>query len=160
VVVNYYNYTNPGFLIFICKSGDSKTCYADKIRGNCTFTCNYFDPGNYTLSAITTYQRCFYSNITVSLIDTVNPAVTISNPKENQFVQGTVIVRAFAEDNDKVKYLQLYFDNTLLTTVANKEISYPFDTTSYSNGYHEITAVAFDRNNNRGFMKVRIYINN
>ncbi|MEM3372925.1 MAG: Ig-like domain-containing protein, partial [Candidatus Anstonellales archaeon] len=71
VVVNYYNYSTPGYLILVCKSGDSKICFTEKINGNCTFTCNYFDPGNYTLSAITTYQRCFYSNITVTLIDTV-----------------------------------------------------------------------------------------
>lgn len=159
VKVKYFNYTKNDSLVLFCKPGDTKLCLASG-TGECLFSCTYIDAGNYNLVAYTPYQQCSFGNITVMVVDTVNPAVAILNPKDSSTISGQIVLKAIAQDNDQVKYIQLYFDNDLLKTSQGNELTFVVDTKDYRNGWHDITAVAFDRSNNKGFMKIRVYVFN
>ncbi len=159
VLVNYYNFTERDRITLFCKPGDMQSCIGIG-NGSCEFMCNYVESGNYTLVAFTPYQKCDYASISVVRADFIAPAVTLVTPKEGVNIGGSVMVKAISADNDRIAYMQLYFDERLLAIVEKDEITYMLDTTNEKNGWHDITAVAFDRYGNRGFSKIRVYIYN
>nr|MDO8108653.1 Ig-like domain-containing protein [Candidatus Sigynarchaeota archaeon] len=82
--------------------------------------------------------------------DTTPPLVGLLNPRDGDVVNGVVNISAAGDDNRALQAIQLYIDDTLVET-KNMPANYPYpeatfawDTTQYSEGSHNVTAVAYD----------------
>jgi len=80
----------------------------------------------------------------VLLKDTIPPTIEIVNPIQGNIYSGTVLIEIAAEDNSKVKKIEIFIDETLISESS----TYNWDTTGYLDGYHNITAVATDKSGN------------
>ena len=95
--------------------------------------------GNATTSAPVT--------ITVNNVDTSPPAVTITAPTGT--VSGTITVTANATDNAAVAGVQFRIDNNPITAEdTTAPYSATLNTTTLTNGTHNLTAIARDINGN------------
>jgi outer membrane protein assembly factor BamB len=85
------------------------------------------------------YLYCFGS------ISTAPPEISITNPKHNDILNGTVQITGTAFDDVGVNSIQIKIDNTSwLNITASNSWSHNWNTTSVSDGQHEIYARAFD----------------
>ena len=76
------------------------------------------------------------------------PAVQISSPENGATVNGTVRIIVNAEDTDGIMKIELYLDDELLGLINTAPYEYNWDTTSHSEGYHKLYAIAYDMNQN------------
>jgi len=83
--------------------------------------------------------------------DTTPPTAAITAPTANQTVTGTVAVTATAADNVAVASVQFKLDgNNLGSPVASAPYQINWNTTTATNAFHSLTAVATDTSNNTG----------
>ncbi len=78
------------------------------------------------------------------------PAVEIQTPGHSDTISGTYVVTATATDDTGVTKMEFWVDNVLKSTDATAPYSYNWDTTSYTNGTHTISALAYDASGNVG----------
>ncbi len=85
--------------------------------------------------------------------DTTPPTVNITSPTEGTIVHGLVPVVVFATDNVAVGRVELYLDSNTQPLDAAKSAPYTFsvDVKSLSNGWHLLTAIAYDTSENRAY---------
>ncbi|PYM70781.1 MAG: hypothetical protein DME03_20605, partial [Candidatus Rokuibacteriota bacterium] len=76
--------------------------------------------------------------------DTTPPTVTISSPTAGQTVSGVVTITAAAADNVGVTRMDYLQDGQLLAALTPPAFTFPWSTTSVSNGSHSLTARAYD----------------
>jgi uncharacterized delta-60 repeat protein len=107
-------------------------------NGRHTLTALAFDAaGNVTISADVP--------VTVNNLDTTPPSVSISAPVAGATVSGLETVSAVASDNAGVAGVQFKLDGANLGAEdATAPYSFPWDTTTFTNGSHTLTAVARD----------------
>jgi len=93
--------------------------------------------------------------------DLTPPQITI-NINDNQVVMSTITISASASDNHfDVYYLEIQIDGFYIKHVYYSDsISYVWDTTEYSNGYHTIKIIAGDNVGNYGSKVINVYVNN
>ena len=85
------------------------------------------------------YLYCFGSK------GTAPPEISITNPKHNEVVNGTVQITGTAFDDVGVNSVQIKIDNTSWLNITASDIwSHDWDTTRVSDGTHELYARAFD----------------
>ena len=83
--------------------------------------------------------------VTVNNGDTTPPTVSITSPSNNATVSGTVSVSANASDNVGVATVQFQVDgNNVGSADTTSPYNFSWNTTSYANGSHALTAIAKD----------------
>jgi hypothetical protein len=82
--------------------------------------------------------------------DTTPPTVSITSPSSGATLSGTITVTASASDNVAVASVQLQVDGTNVgAAVTTSPYSFSLNTTTLSNGSHDLTAVATDTSGNQ-----------
>ena len=85
------------------------------------------------------------ASVAVTLADTTAPVVTLTAPANGSSVSGAVTITATASDNVGVSGVQFKLDGANLGAEYNSSpYSILWDTTTASNGLHNLTAVARD----------------
>ena len=143
-----------------------------------TFTASYTLPSTGTLQAIRAQFRYQSTNASCSsgnyndrddlifavnqAADTTPPTTSITAPVNGATVSGTVTVSANASDNVGVTKVEFYLDGTtLLATDTTSPYSISWNTTTTSNGAHNLTGKAFDAaNNSTTSTPVNVTVNN
>jgi Bacterial Ig domain len=82
--------------------------------------------------------------------DTTPPTCSITSPAAGATVSGTVTITATASDNVGVTKVEIYVDGALRTTVTTAPYSWSWNTTTFANSSHTITAKAYDAAGNVG----------
>jgi hypothetical protein len=81
-------------------------------------------------------------NVTV---DNTDPTVSITSPTEGETVSGTIDVTADASDaTSGVTQVEFFVDGSSIGVDTSEPYAVSWDTTTVSNGSHELTAVATD----------------
>ena len=82
--------------------------------------------------------------------DTTPPTVSITSPTSGATVSGTITVTATASDNVAVASVQLQVDGANVGAAdTTSPYTFSLDTTTLSNGSHNLTAVAIDTSSNQ-----------
>ena len=86
--------------------------------------------------------------------DTTKPTISITNPSEGDVLEGIVNVTAEGDDDQALDKIRLYLDGQLLEEKTMPdyypypEVGFSLDTSDYSKGTHNLTAMAIDKANN------------
>ena len=87
--------------------------------------------------------------------DTTPPTVSITSPTSGTTVSGTVVVTASASDNTAVASVQFQADGTNIGAAdTTSPYSFSLNTTTLSNGSHDLTAIATDTAGNQATSSV------
>lgn len=78
--------------------------------------------------------------IYIPYIEASPPSLTIISPQDGTFVNQTVLVEAQLTTLPKVRSVKFYIDNELVGEDTTSPYQYSWDTTTYSDGQHEIYA--------------------
>ena len=76
--------------------------------------------------------------------DVTPPSLSIPSPTGSSLVSGSVIFTANAWDNVAVTGVNLYIDGVLVANESTAPFNYAWDTTQYSQGAHQLRAIAWD----------------
>lgn len=78
------------------------------------------------------------------------PASNISTPGHSETISGNYAVTADASDDVGVTKMEFYIDNTLVATDTSVPYGFNWNTTTYANGSHTLSALAYDAAGNIG----------
>jgi len=93
--------------------------------------------------------------------DTTLPTCSITSPTNGSTVSGTVTITASATDNVGVTKVEIYVDGALRTTDTVSPYTWSWNTTTFANSSHTITAKAYDAANNmKQASNVTVTVNN
>ncbi len=82
--------------------------------------------------------------------DTTRPTISITAPGNGSTQSGTVTITANASDNVMVTKVEFLIDGVVKATDTSNPYSYNWDTTTVSNGSHNLLAKAYDAAGNVG----------
>ena len=85
--------------------------------------------------------------------DKVAPTITITSPSANAVVSGSVKVTVNAQDNVKMKKVQLVIDGAYVTQTLSAPYTNVWNTSKVAAGKHTIVCKAFDAANNVTYSK-------
>ncbi len=87
------------------------------------------------------------------------PHVEITNPKDGSYLNGTVLVTAEAEDNERVDSIKIFIDDSCIARFPKSYAYYLWNTeTLLHNSLHYISAVAIDPSMNIGTDTVSVIV--
>ena len=94
--------------------------------------------------------------------DTTAPLVVITNPADNATLSDSVLVTIYASDNDEVKLVQLFINDSLVLDSMEAPYEYNWNTIEYTEDeFHNIRARAVDyANNDNQTSPVRVMVDN
>lgn len=92
--------------------------------------------------------------------DTTRPVTSLSIPNSVSSLSGSNMVYADASDNVGVTRIEILIDGTKVAQSSSASIDFNWDTTSYSNASHTVTAVAYDAAGNSGNAAQTVTVNN
>ena len=94
--------------------------------------------------------------------DTTAPLVVITNPAEKAILSDSVLITVYASDNDEVKLVQLFINDSLVLDSAEAPYEYKWNTIEYAEDeFHNIRARAVDyANNDNQTSPVRVMVDN
>ncbi len=92
--------------------------------------------------------------------DTTPPTVTIDEPENNSVVGGMVTIQVTSSDENPDTTWLTIDGNTVATWSGAGTFTYNWDTTSYSDGEHQIVAYANDTAGNIGSYNVTVTVDN
>lgn len=96
--------------------------------------------------------------------DTTPPSVSFISPTDGSNVSGSITVNVSSKDNNSgVAYTALYISSTMVgndTGVSTPYYTFSLNTSSYSNGYYNLTAKSKDKKGNLNTTKVKVGIDN
>jgi hypothetical protein len=93
--------------------------------------------------------------------DLINPTIVITSPNEGATVIGTILIEITATDDESgIDRVEFRLDSTLLATDTLAPYSYNLDSTTFLDGYHDITVTAFDNADNQATDSITIEIAN
>jgi subtilisin family serine protease len=119
-----------------------------------------FDP-YFGFGRINVYKSLVAATGTVPEPDTIPPSATITSPTDGSTVTGSITVSVSATDNVGVSEVELYIDGALHATDYTEPYDFLWDTTIYSDGAHELVAIAYDTSANAGQSDpVTVYVSN
>lgn len=104
--------------------------------------------------------------IIANTVSETPPEVIITAPSNGKVVSGMVNFKAQAKDNEKIKSFALYLDGKKIDieakNISEREfiLEYELDTQALSDGYHRLTAVAFDEQYTSNQKDVLIIVDN
>ncbi len=82
--------------------------------------------------------------------DTTAPTVSVSSPDDGATVSGSTTISASASDDVGVDYVEFYLDGAFFASDSSSPYSVSWDTTTASDGSHDIAAEAVDTSGNVG----------
>jgi PKD repeat protein len=98
------------------------------------------------------------------LADDTPPTISILSPEDGTVVSGAVTIELSADDDDSyegtVTRIEVYIDDSLLTTMYHMPYSCLWDTTAYTDGDYIIKAMAFDVADNFATDTITVKVNN
>ncbi len=105
-----------------------------------------FSWGDYTIKAkvYDTINQTDEDSITLTIPEDKPPSVTISSPPDGVTVIKTVTINANASDDNGVKKVEFYVDNSLSKTDGNAPYTYEWNPNPFTSGFHTIKALAYD----------------
>jgi len=86
------------------------------------------------------------------------PTVSITSPAPNAIVNGVVTIAASASSSAGIARVEFYADANLLGTATSVPYTQNWDTTSYANGAHQLTAKAYDPSNAVGTSTISVQV--
>jgi len=94
--------------------------------------------------------------------DTTAPLVEITNPADQGVLSDSVLVTIYASDNDAIKTVQLYINDSLVLDSAEAPYQYFWNTLDYTEDqFHNLRARAVDfANNDNQTSPVRVIVDN
>ena len=94
--------------------------------------------------------------------DTTAPLVVITNPADQAILSDSVLVTIYASDNDEVKLVQLYINDSLVLDSAEAPYEYKWNTAEYAEDeFHNLRARAVDyANNDNQTSPIRVTVDN
>jgi len=116
----------------------------------------YDKAGNISESSII----IIYVANSVKVIDTNPPTLKILQPQNGVTVSRTIDVVASAWDESGVSRVEFYVDGKLVATVSAEPYMYRWNTRSVRDGWHTITAKAYDKYGNAAKATVKVYVSN
>ena len=131
-------------------------------------TTNYSE-GYYELSALAYdySQNEGQSNVITVYVtnttpeDTTPPHVSITSPEDGATISDSTTVNVSATDDVGVERLEIYVNGVLIATDTTAPYGFYWDTTNYSEGYYELSALAYDYSQNEGQSNViTVYVTN
>ena len=100
-------------------------------------------------------------NVNNPTLDKSPPTVKILSPKNRAPVSGTTQIKVIASDDTGIAKIELYIDNNLVATVTGTEtLSFQWNTKTVKNGWHKITAKAYDLTAKTTTATISIYVYN
>jgi thermitase len=94
------------------------------------------------------------------VLDTLAPAVNVSAPSDGAILSGTVNLTISASDNVGVTKVEWFLDESVEGSASGAVGSFNWNTSTASNGLHELIAFAFDAAGNYGSSTVTVTVNN
>jgi len=92
--------------------------------------------------------------------DITPPVVTFLSPLDGSEVSGTVTLKVDASDDVGVQWVDFYVGSTYLGTVMTSPYTMTWDTTLFSDGLHNLDAVAFDTSSQSAQASIYVTVNN
>ncbi|MEM3478744.1 MAG: S8 family serine peptidase [Candidatus Bathyarchaeia archaeon] len=96
----------------------------------------------------------------VNFRDVKPPAVSIVKPLDGSTASRTIDVVASAWDESGVSRVEFYVDGKLAATVSAEPYVYRWNTRSVKDGWHTITAKAYDKYGNAAEATIKVYVSN
>jgi glucose/arabinose dehydrogenase/regulation of enolase protein 1 (concanavalin A-like superfamily) len=97
----------------------------------------------------TTLTTATFDNVELIAGGNSPPLIDILYPGHSGIFSGTINVTTNVSDADGISKVEFYIDNTLVATDTTSPYAYSWDSTQYSNGSHNLTAIAYDTLNNQ-----------
>ena len=94
--------------------------------------------------------------------DTTAPLVVITNPANEATLSDSVLITIYASDNDAVKQVQLFINDSIVYDSSSYPFEYVWNTTNYEEDeYHYLRAKAIDfANNDNQTNPVKVLVDN
>jgi hypothetical protein len=92
--------------------------------------------------------------------DTTPPTVTLTSPASDSTLSGSIALAAAASDDVGVTGVSFYADSTLISTSSASPYAATLDSTTLSNGSHQLSAVATDANGNSQTSSLNVTVSN
>ncbi|WP_371806735.1 Ig-like domain-containing protein [Candidatus Lokiarchaeum ossiferum] len=144
----------------VMDDGEHGTVTLDINRLDESFEIPMRDTGEYQICAYVRNDKGVISDVVRSRVtflkageeapaDRIPPTVKILDPADGAGVSGKIPIKVEADDNIALDRVQIYVDGVqvhdeMMLTKPYPIVYYFLDTTAYSNGVHNITAVAYD----------------
>lgn len=75
------------------------------------------------------------------------PLISVTTPTPNERIYGMYVITGIASDDDAIKNVKIQIDSDAsIDVTGTTSWSYKFDTSSYSNGNHTLSYIAYDIN--------------
>ncbi len=100
------------------------------------------------------------ASLTVTVLDTTPPAVTITAPSAGARLVDTVTVTASATDNVGVARVEFLVDGVAVGSATSAPYGVSLDTTKLANGNHTLEAIAYDAAGNNATATERVDVQN
>jgi len=97
-------------------------------------------------AAYTQPTRTVASNVVSVLVDNPLPSVTIAAPTAGSTVNGICTIEVTATDSDKISRVYFHVDGVRAGYDYSPPFQWNWDTTTYTNGQHDVHAEAFYKN--------------
>jgi large repetitive protein len=127
----------------------------DNVDGSITPVCSPASGSTFPLGTTTVLCSATDSSgniasgsFTITVKDSTAPAVTITSPTTGQTISGTTSVSTSAIDTVGLSYVELYIDGSFYGRDTASPYGFSVDTSTLSNGGHQFTAKAVDKQNN------------
>jgi thermitase len=92
--------------------------------------------------------------------DTIPPAVSFTSPGNGATVSGSITVAAWASDNVGVSHIEFFVDGGLAATTGGPSGSFSWNTVTVGDGFHTLTARAYDGAGNVGTSSIGVSVAN
>ena len=138
------------------------TYTADTAPYSCLWDTTGVAPGIHTVlaTAFDAAGNSTAASLTLRVVDTLAPAVGVTQPTDQGVVRGTVPIRATASDNVGVDRVDFYVDSTLVGSDSTAPYETSWTSTAYPDGQHTVRAVAFDAAGNSADSSVAVVVHN
>ena len=100
-------------------------------------------------------------NVNNPLPDKSPPTVKVLSPRNRALVSGTTQIKVTASDDTGIAKIEIFIDNNLVATGTGTEtLSFQWNTKTAKNGWHTITAKAYDLTGKTTTATISVYVYN
>ncbi|MEM3705867.1 MAG: Ig-like domain-containing protein, partial [Candidatus Bathyarchaeia archaeon] len=100
------------------------------------------------------------NNTVTRTIDTNPPMLKIIQPQSGSTVSKIIDIKAEATDESGISKVEFYIDDRLVATDNTEPYTYRWNTRSVKDGWHTITAKAYDNAGNTAQTSINVYVSN
>src|SRR5690554_2492859 len=93
-------------------------------------------------------------------IDSKAPEIEITSIKDGDIVWNNVDLSFNTQDNIEVNKIEVYIDGQFLTRLEEKPFEYNWNTLEFEDGLYTLKAIAFDSNNNKTEIEIKVTVKN